>query len=409
MKNSFIQQLLLPLAGISLLSVPCLQAAEEGFVFTEEEVAAADEEAAKLQALISNGAEYSRACAQAYSNINLIVGNCYRAIGKEVIFLECADQKTVADIHKEAASQLIGKYAVDPASGKFMDGVMCRSNLLKAKPNLTAKSYETIDQNIDQLEAMLKWFMGSFARTCAYFNSEYYKELQKVSRFKELTGTSEYRRMEQNYRALFRDLARGKAHERINNSRTNFRRYPETFFARFGEQVFRQEVEQWYNEVVLDAENGKSYQYLRVKDETITWAPTSQGAELANYEARFDYWTEARIKAVVENGKNGINLVLDNGSELNNYLNVAEQYPYSLMTQTLASYTDKARDRLFEMANELYTFQDYLTTETLYMAAMQDREGKTMLYWANRKLDMAKKEWKAILNQAEEDKRKLKK
>ena len=212
MKRSFIQQLLLPLAGISIISMPCLKAAEEGFVFTEEEVAAADEAAAKLQALISNGAEYSRACAQAYSNINLLVGNCYRAIGREVIFLECADQKTVADIHKEAASHLIGKYSVDPASGKFMDGVMCRSNLLKAKPNLAAKSYETIDQNIDQLEAMLKWFMGSFARTCAYFNSEYYKELQKVSRFKELTGTSEYSRMEQNYRALFRDIARGKAH-----------------------------------------------------------------------------------------------------------------------------------------------------------------------------------------------------
>ena len=407
MKRSFIQQLLLPLAGISIISMPCLKAAEEGFVFTEEEVAAADEAAAKLQALISNGAEYSRACAQAYSDIHLIVGNCYRAIGREVDFLECADQKSVADIYKEAASRLIGSYAVDPASGKLMDGVMCRSNLLKAKPNLTAKSYEAIDQNIDQLEAMLKWFMGPFAKTCAYFNSDYYRELQKAARFKELTHSSEYRRMENNYRELFREFARGQAHWRISNSRSNFRRYPESFFARFGDSISRQELERWYNEVVMDAEDGKTYLYLRVKDETIMWAPTSQGAELSNYEARFNYWTEERIKAIVETGKNAINLSLDNGSELNNYQAVAEQYPYSLLTQTLSSYTDKAKKQLFNMANELYTFQDFLKNETLYLRTLQEREGKTLFYWANRKLDMAKTEWKAILKQAEEDKRTL--
>ncbi len=408
MKRFILKQLVFSIAGVGVLGAPYLLAQEEGFVFTEEEVAAADEAAAKLQALISNGSEYSRACAQAYSDIHLIVGNCYRAISKELDYTECADQKPVADIYKEAASRLIGKYSVDPASGKIVDGVMCRANLVKAKPNLTPKSYETIEQNIDQLEAMLKWFMGPFAKTCAYFNSDYYKELQKVARFKELTQSSEYRRMEQNYMALFRDLARGKAHDRIHNSRTNFRRYPETFFARFGEIITRQKVESWYNEVVLDAEGGKPYQYLRVRDDIIIWAPTSQGAELANYEARFDYWTEERIKAVVETGKNGINLSLDNGSELSNYHAVAEQYPYSLMAQTLTYYSDKAKRQLFDLANELYTFQDFLKGETLYATALQEREGKTLLYWANRKLDMAKKEWKAIQKQAEEDKQKLK-
>lgn len=404
MKRTFIQQLLLPLAGIGLMSATCLPAAEEGFVFTEEEVAAADEAAAKLQALISNGAEYSRACTQAYSDIHLIVGNCYRAIGKTVDYTECADQKTVADIHREAASRLISKYAVDPASGTIMDGVMCRSNLLKAKPNLTAKAYETIDQNIDQLEAMLKWFMGPFAKTCAYYNSDFYQELQKAARFKELTQSSEYRRMEQNYQELFRDLARGTAHERINKARINFRRYPETFFARFGDDISRQELENWYNEVVLDAEGGKPYRYLRVRDEAIIWAPTAQGAELANYESRFDYWTEERINAVVETGKNAINLSLDNGSELNNYQTVAAQYPYSLLSQTLSAYNDKTKKQLFAMANELYTFRDFLEGNTLYLNAMLDRDGKTLLYWANRKLDMAKKEWKAIREQAQVDK-----
>lgn len=405
MKSIFKTMLLaLPITGMGIATFPTAKAAEsEGFVFTEEEVAADAEAHRKLQSLISNGAEYSRACAKAYSDIHLIVGNCYRALGRLVDFQECADQRTVADIHKEAASTLMSRYAIDPASGKFVDGVLCRSNLLKAKPNLTADSYTVIDQNIEQLEAMLKWFMGDFAKTCAYFNSDYYKELQKIARFKELTQTSEYRNMERNYSLLFRDLARGDSHNRIMNSRNDFRRFPEKFRARFDYPIVRQEVEEWYNEVVLDAPDGKTWQYLRVRDEDIVWAPTPQGAELANYETRFDFWTNDRIDAMVELGKNGINAVLDSGTDFNNYNAMAERYPHSLLTQTLTYYTDKTKKQLFNLANELYTFRSFLETKTRYTLMLTERNGKPIKYWAKRKLDFAKNQWKEILKQAQED------
>ena len=65
---------------------------------------------------------------------------------------------------------------------------------------------------------------------------------------------------------------------------------------------------------------------------------------------------------------------------------------------------DKTKKQLFDMANELYTFRDFLEGNTLYLTAMRDRDGKTLLYWANRKLDMAKKEWKTIREQAQVDK-----
>ena len=84
------------------LPVASAIAAEEGFVFTEEDVAAAEEEANKLQSVIGNDETYHNACLAVYNDVNLIVGNCYRSIGRDIDYLECADARTIASIHKEA-------------------------------------------------------------------------------------------------------------------------------------------------------------------------------------------------------------------------------------------------------------------------------------------------------------------
>lgn len=395
------------LKNILLLGLGCVawvpasaKAEEEGFVFTEEEVAAYEEEARKMQALVSDERAYRRACLQATSDIMLIVGNCYRAMGKEVDLLECADAKSLASIHREAAEKLMSKFAVDAATGRIQQGVFCRETLKQAQPHMSPDTYADIESQIKRMELLFRWFLGPFAQTCAIYNDEFYEEVQKVARFKELTQTSEYKRMEQEYIQIWKFFADGSALLRLVEVERAFAQKPQqqalAFFARFHNRLSVSEREAWYNEVVLDAPNGVNSQYIRLTETGTSWAPTAPGAELSNYERCFDYWSEDHVSAAVELGKKAYAAAMPgNGSEAYSaYVEAVKNGPQDLHANTYHAYVSKTEPQLFKLSEVLWSFEDYLKNNTKFLENRKMREKRCIRDYG----DVVVKSFKVGLN-----------
>lgn len=363
-------------ACYGLLVAPTI-AAEEGFVFTEEDVAAAEEEANKLQSVIANEEAYHEACSAVYNDVNLIVGNCYRAIGRNIDYLECADARTIASIHKEAMDKLISKYGADAASGQLTKGALSRAALNMAKPNLSPRMHRIHENMIVHTSTMLRWFMGSFAKTCAIYDTEFYKEVQQVARFKELTQSSEYKRMEKDYPVLWSFFADAKALMRFNESSAQFKgnlsENAYKFFERFHNELNQNERETLYNEMALNAPNGILSKYIKLEEDGSVWGSSSQGALLANYESKFDCWTTDKIKATKELGMVAYHAAMstDGDALYNEYMNEALKLPDLLLGETYQDYVKHAQPRLFKMGEVLWGLEDYLKAETQYFQNME--------------------------------------
>ncbi len=363
-------------ACFGLLMAPTI-AAEEGFVFTEEDVAAAEEEANKLQSVIANEEAYHNACFAVYNDVNRIVGNCYRTIGREVDYTECADARTIASIHKEAMDKLISKYGADAASGQLTKGALSRAALNMAKPNISPKTHRIMENMIVHTSIMLRWFMGSFAKTCAIYDTEFYKEVQQVARFKELTQTREYERSEKDYPVLWSFFADTKALMRFNESYAKFRGNISVnaykFFERFHNELDQDERETLYNEMALNAPNGEMCKYIRMKEGSCIWGITSQGATMSNYESIFNYWTKDKIKATKELGMVAYHAAMstDGDALYNEYMNEALRLPDLLLGETYQDYVKHAQPRLFKMGEVLWGLEDYLKAETQYFQNME--------------------------------------
>lgn len=396
----------LPIFGISLSTIITAVAEEtEGFVFTEEEVAAAEaEEQRQLQALLSDGQAFFTATQRAYSDILFIVGNTYRAISREVDYVECADAPTPRTIFEQAAATLASKYGVDPSTGQIMEGVLCRENLQKAKPRLNPKAYAAIERQIAALEVMFKWFYGEFGKICSFYNEDYFKELQKIARFKELTESSEFREMDADYGILLEFVNGYSPLERAVTvvSRMNNEDEAIRFFERFHNRINRTEQDAWCNEVILGGTSDPIYNYLRFQNEQLTWAPTTKGAQLANYEIRFEYWTKDTIKAVVELGKAGVVMSLEDSELYQEYARAAEKTPGDLFAVTFAAYNERAKRQLFNLGNELYTFEDYLKEETTFLKNMEERKGRSLRDFSTKMVNTAKSQLNDLRKKAEQ-------
>ena len=359
-----------------LLMAPAI-AAEEGFVFTEEDVAAAEEEANKLQSVIANEEAYRNACFAVYNDVNLIVGNCYRAIGREIDYLECADARTIASIHKEAMEKLVSKYGAEAASGQLTKGALSRAALNMAKPNITPGIHRAMENLIVHTSIMIRWFMGPFAKTCAIYDTDFYKEVQQVARFKELTQTSEYKRMEKDYPVLWSFYADSKALMRFNESYAKFRGNIEVnaykFFERFHNELDQDERETLYNEMTLNAPDGLLSKYISLAEDGCVWGLTSQGAILSNYEGVFNYWTEDKIKATKALGMVAYHAAMstDGDALYNEYMNEALNAPNLLLAETYQDYIKRTQPRLFKTGEVLWGLEDFLKAETQFFQNME--------------------------------------
>jgi hypothetical protein len=371
------------------LPVASAIAAEEGFVFTEEDVAAAEEEANKLQSVIGNDETYHNACLAVYNDVNLIVGNCYRSIGRDIDYLECADARTIAAIHKEAMEKLVSKYGADASSGQLTKGALSRAALNMAKPNISPKTYSTMEKLIVHTSIMLRWFMGPFAKTCAIYDTEFYKEVQQVARFKELTQTSEYKRSENYYPVLWGFFADGKALMSFNEAHAKFKGNiavnAYNFFERFHNELNQDERETLYNEMTLNAPNGQMSKYIRLEEDSCAWGMTSQGATMSNYEGIFYYWTKDKIKATKELGMVAYHAAMstDGDALYNEYKNEALRTPDLLLGETYQDYIKRTQPRLVKMSEELWGLEDFLKAETRYFQNLERKSKYDLRQYAD--------------------------
>ena len=188
-KNTFFTLLL---CGLSVQ--PQIKAQEEGFVFTDEEVAAAESDSQRtLMALISDGVKYEAACHEAYADVLTIISRCCKEIPIDRDYTECTGAPCADSIHAENLSFLISRYPYSTSSGQFSDGVLSRSTLQKAKPNLTSEQYSRIEHMITRSEMLMRWFIGPFRTACAAHHYDYHKDVQRVARFLEYTETPSFK------------------------------------------------------------------------------------------------------------------------------------------------------------------------------------------------------------------------
>ncbi len=396
--------------GAAAFLQPLLRADEEGFTFTEEEVAAFEEEARKIESILHNEAEYKRACSLEYNRLIMIIGNCFRAFGKSQIdFADCADERPLAAIHKQYADVLISQFGVIPATGQTTKGAFTRANLIKAKPYLSAATYASIEADMTRAEIMLKFYMGGFAKACALFTEDFYEEVQSVARLGLLIESSEFKEIDSNYLDIW---------NYFKNTRpfvdTSLEQYVDggsrpdeiaiKFLTAYGKDLSFSERNTWYASVLDEVPDSKGcQQYVNIREEGCSY--TAEAATLSNYERLFTTWTKDRIKSTVEWGKlvkeafESSDIVQEDAA----YKEAATNGPQDIYAQTYQELCNYMGSQVFKMPYALYELEDYLNNETKYLENMEKSNGKLVLDNAKLTLEELRDTLKHILILAVKD------
>lgn len=313
--------------------------APAGYDFTDEEAAAdaaaaAEKQKKELQALIYNGVQYLAACRKAYQEdvVWPVSACCDGIIGNED-FVQCIKDPVPADLHREAMGKIMGKHPYSAEAGQFAEGVLSRSTLAQAKPNLTPQQYKDIEHMIKRAEMLMKWFCGSFAKACAAHNYDHQKDVQRVARFKEYLKSEDIEEADIAYYAMV-DAYRGNyASMRVDKVSSTFHgnpaRYSIEFFRHFHNTISQEERDSWLSFAVLGGSirgryNGPTfgidsrfihrglydpYTYFDVRGGKVIHTSTSEAAKMACYMRHFETWSNNKITAMEDRAFNARSLV----------------------------------------------------------------------------------------------------
>ena len=371
-------------AGITALLVPQVPAEEEGFTFTEEEVAQFEEEARKLESILHNEAEYKRACALEYNRIIMTVGNCFRAFRKSVDPAECIDERPLAAIHKQYADVLISQFGVDPATGTINQGAFTRANLAKAKPFLSPATYATIDANMTRAEIMLKFYMGGFAKGCALLNRDFYVEVQTVARLKLYLESSEAREVDAEYMKVWEFFHNKRA---VDNAGIESVIKPSSpphenainFLTAYGKNISTSERNEWYQDVCNRLPNNYPLRYVNMREEGCTY--TTEAFHLLFYEGMLRIWPKERTEEAMEYGKSIVDVFNTSAftSEFKAYTEAAENGPKDIYTQTYHQLNSYVGSQASQFAELLCGLDKYLKDNTKFLANQEKSKGRTVL------------------------------
>lgn len=299
-----------------------------GYDFTDEEAAAdaaaaAEKQKKELQTLIYNGVQYLSACRKAYQEdvVWPVSACCDGIIGNED-FVQCIKGPVPADLHREAVSKIMGKHPYSAEAGQFAEGVLSRSTLAQAKPNLTPQQYKDIEHMITRAEALMKWFTGTFAKACALHHYDHLKDVQRVARFKEYLQSDDITEVDIAYSAMVHAFKGNYAAMRVDKASSTFhgdpRRYSNEFFRHFHNSISQEERDSWLSFAVLGGSvrgryNGPTfgmenrfihrglydpYTYFDVRGGKVMPAATAEAAQMACYMRHFETWSTAKITAM---------------------------------------------------------------------------------------------------------------
>lgn len=338
----------------------------DGFVFTDEDVAAADAEEARRQAaLLMDGRAFRAECRQIYQNLMVIVGNCHRGVGKNIDLTECLDSRPLADCHKEAASRLMGTYGVIPSTGQVTIGLFTRKNLAKARPNMSSEDYAAVDMYMTRTEAMLKWFLGPYAQFCALVDEDCHDMVQMAARAVELIRTSEMRSAREKYWRVIQAFDKAVAlSEQYKVKPGDEYRKAEFFFECYGNLLDQKEINarcQGY----LNSADKTAGEIIRFSSTGSSFQACAEGTKMVHLNRVIEYWNEDRIKAVTEMGKrlNEARSRFVNSKEYNQYRQALQQEPKDYYADTHSDYHKITEPLMDSMIGTLVFFEKNLEEE----------------------------------------------
>lgn len=378
------KNIILSCAGTAAFLAPQLPAEEEGFVFTEEEVAAYEEEARKLESMLHNEAEFNRACSLEYNRIIMNVGNCFRALRKASDPAECTSDQYLADIHRQYAEVLVSQFGVDPATGTINKGAFTRANLAKAKPYLSPATYAAIDANMTRAEIMLRFYMGGFAKGCALFNEDFYFEVQTVARFKLYLETSEAGKVDEEYLTVWNFFANKRAFDDAGiESYIKHSSHPHEnaihFLEVYGKNLSTGERNEWYEEACFLIPNNYPLKYVNMREEGCTY--TGEAFHLLFYEGMLRIWPKERTEEAMEYGKSIVDVFNTSAftSEFKAYTEAAENGPKDIYTQTYHQLNSYVGSQASQFAELLCGLDKYMKDNTKFLANQEKSKGRTVL------------------------------
>ena len=388
---------------IGLWATPQLPAQDssEGFVFTEAEVAAADENQRKIDALISDPHGYQAACREELRAIIHAFRTAFNAIVCKKDLTECVDHQDAHAIYKELESKLSGTYRYDITSGTFGEGALSRANLQKAKAGMTPAQYAYCDQHIKRAEWLMKWFYNRFSPACAVHHADFHKAVQQVARFRYMgTLSSEFRKIDKLYSDWLRmynsDFA-AKRKETVKNNYISARTGHSITFLRFiGDSLDTSEYTKWHKSFLLGSTQdfaicpplGYGDQFAMEKYFSIygasfvIYAPTAEGAALANYERYFEHWNKDSIEKMKtlgeEVGTKTIEVIQSHEyADLIDLVGTNETTFDGEIKSIMTTHLEAALKSMLDMEEMLTTLEDKLK-ETHYLKNLEAAGSSTL-------------------------------
>lgn len=323
------KNVILALSFGSFLALPTAMAQgfdfteDEGFTFTEEEIQAENQRA--LQSLISDGARYLSESRQAYRHIISSINTLCNDITKRNDWINATLITSPATHHKAGLNYIMDRYPFAPDSGQFLEGVLSRSVLKKAKPNLTSAQYNEIERIITRCEALVKWYSGTLAKTCAAFDDDFLKILQQTARFREDIQLSNIQPIDRDFDRMYSYFTYNGdtpvLHELLKYAayKSSCKSIANEWVKYFGSSPDAAKIDLFLNWAVFASGNytGPYFglrkeinmnglmspdMYLVVRNGKTTYANTEKARYMQYYVSFFDPWTDQYIDSVNELG-----------------------------------------------------------------------------------------------------------
>lgn len=309
----------------------------EGFVFTDEDVSAADaaETDRALQAMIHDGALFLSKNREAYSTIVEKSRN-YSQMAKELKedrFEEAASFTSPADQIQSIVGELTGQLRFSVSSGQFLEGPLSRSTLEKARRNLTSAQFKEIEKNITRSELLAKfWTSPQLMKIAQTYNEDWLEYLQQVARFKSYMD-SFGRNVDDDLNKLGKYVSKGNI---LGLTRLSYgdewseKEYTNAWLKYFGTSasLSSDKVDKFLSRVLFDdsgaysgpqlksawlpnSEFPRLYIYFTVKNSRAAFATHFPAAELRNYMNHFDGLDSHTLPAIKDAAREEMDAALE--------------------------------------------------------------------------------------------------
>jgi hypothetical protein len=288
---------------------------DEGYTFTEEDVAEADEQ--EMMALIGNAAKYEQACMAEYNKIINAFNKCFKEIQAINDELECTDHPAPAIIFNKYYNELMDIGCYGTGSGQFLEGVLNRSNLAKARAGMMEAQYVKCEIIIKRSELMMQWFTDSFRKACLSYHEDFMETLQQSARFQLYLreGVETIDAFYHLHKTFDADMLEERLHKIVVTFRNNDEANSLAFFHHFHNKISSDERDSWLCHVVLGGRsssryNGPTYgvqtysedfapwRYFDIRGGRVIQLPSYRANQLIYYMKVLDKWSLSHLDTI---------------------------------------------------------------------------------------------------------------